>query len=163
MKPIWTPDGRRLTFASDRGDPRRTQNLFWQRADGAAIAERLTTSSNEQLPGSWHPSGRFLAFDELHADTMRDVMILPMEGDDASGWRPGVPTVFVRRAADGLGSAVLARWPLAGVRFVESGRSEVYVRPFPARSGGAGLVGRRGVSRPGPSPVAKLFTVSRDR
>ena len=131
VKPIWTPDGHRLTFASDRGDPRRTQNLFWQRADGAGVAERLTTSSNEQLPGSWHPSGRFLAFDELHADTMRDVMILPMEGDDASGWRPGLPTVFVRGpqmdwdprfSPDG-------RW--LAYASSESGRSEVYVRPFP--------------------------------
>src|SRR4029079_13408641 len=64
-KPVWTRDGRRLTFASDRGNPARTKNLFWQLANGSGGAERLTTSDHEQLPGSWHPSGRFLAFDEL--------------------------------------------------------------------------------------------------
>ena len=131
VNPVWTPDGRRITFASDRGDPARTQNLFWQLANGSGGAERLTTSVNEQQPGSWHPSGRFLAFDELHADTMRDVMILPMEGDDASGWKPGVPTVFVRGpqmdwdprfSPDG-------HWLAYGSS--ESGRTEVYVRPFP--------------------------------
>jgi Tol biopolymer transport system component len=130
-KPIWTPDGRRLTFASDRGDQARTQNLFWQLANGSGVAERLTTGANEQLPGSWHPSGRFLAFEELHATTMRDVMILPMEGDEASGWKAGVPTRFVggpqmdwdpRFSPDGDWLAYASS---------ESGRSEVYVRPFP--------------------------------
>ena len=130
-KPVWTPDGRRITFASDRGDPTSIPNLYWQFADGSGRAQRLTTSSNEQQPGSWHPSGRFLAFEELHADTMRDVMILPMEGDDASGWKPGTPTAFVRGpqmdweprfSPDG-------RW-LAYASTV-SGQREVYVQPFP--------------------------------
>src|SRR5262249_2536342 len=37
--PIWTPDGTRVAFQSDRdGD----LAVFWQRADGSAAAERLT-------------------------------------------------------------------------------------------------------------------------
>ncbi len=132
VKPVWTPDGRRITFASNRGDHSSVENIFWQMADGSGTAQRLTTSGNEQEPGSWHPSGRFLAFDELHADTMRDVMILPMEGDDASGWKPGKPTVFVRGpgmdweprfSPDG-------RW-IAYASATDSGHWEVYVRPFP--------------------------------
>ena len=40
--PIWTPDGKRVTFGSDMaGGPR---NLFWKPADGSGTAERLTTS-----------------------------------------------------------------------------------------------------------------------
>ena len=84
-----------------------------------AGAQRLTTSSNEQLPGSWHPSGRFLAFEEVHADTMRDVMILPMKGDDVR--MEARHADDVRPRPDGLGAAIFARWPVAGVRVDDVG------------------------------------------
>jgi len=129
-KPVWTPDGERIAFASDRGQA-GSPNLYWQRADSNRAPQRLTISANAQQPGSWHPSGRFLAFEELRSATLRDVMILPMEGDEESGWRPGTPTVFVagpkmdwepRFSPDG-------RW--IAYASTESGRWEVYVRPFP--------------------------------
>ena len=62
-------------------------------------------------------------------------MILPMEGDDTTGWKPGKPTVFLNSAfaeqepmfsADG-------RW--LAYHSNESGRNEVYVRPFPGPGG----------------------------
>lgn len=56
---------------------------------------RLTTSQYVQYPGSWHPSGRFLAFQEAGPQTSTDLMILPVEGDEASGWKFGMPKVFL--------------------------------------------------------------------
>jgi Tol biopolymer transport system component len=47
--PLWTPDGRRITFASTRGDT-STSNLYWQRADGSGEVQRLTESKNNQYP-----------------------------------------------------------------------------------------------------------------
>ena len=38
---VWMPDSRRLVFTSERAGVR---NLFWQAADGAGTAERLTES-----------------------------------------------------------------------------------------------------------------------
>ena len=43
--PVWTPDGRRLIFSSERAGAR---NLFWQAADGTGAVERLTESPNQQ-------------------------------------------------------------------------------------------------------------------
>ena len=74
---------------------RSALNLYWQRADGTGAAQRLTQSKNHQHPASWHPSGKFLAFEERNPATNWDLMILPMEGDEASGWKPGRPTVFL--------------------------------------------------------------------
>ena len=91
--PVWTPDGRRLVYGSSRSGG--AQNLYWQRADGSGDATRLTTSPNTQSPGSWHPSGRVLAFQETRPQTGSDLLILPVEGDEASGWKPGTPTVFL--------------------------------------------------------------------
>jgi len=133
-KPVWTPDGRRLVFSSARAD-KSTGNLYWQHADGSGDAQRLTESKNFQQPASWHPSGRFLAFEEQHPQTDNDLMILPMAGDEASGWKPGTPTVF-------LNSPFTEREPMFSPdgRWIayasnESGRFEVYVRPHPGPGG----------------------------
>jgi len=132
-KPVWTPDGRRIVFTSTRNNA--PPNLYWQRADGTGDVQRLTDSKNVQFAASWHPSGKFLAFQEQSPQTSFDLMILPMEGDEASGWKPGKPTVFLNSpfseqepmfSPDGRWLAYLSN---------ESGRYEVYVRPFPGPGG----------------------------
>jgi serine/threonine-protein kinase len=131
--PAWTPDGRRLVYGSTRSGG--AENLYWQRSDGSGDATRLTTSPNAQFPGSWHPSGRFLAFVETRPQTGPDLLILPVEGNEASGWKPGTPTVFLggpfyeaepRFSPDG-------RWLAYDSN--ESGAFEIYVRPFPGPGG----------------------------
>ena len=59
--PVWTPDGRRLIFSSERAGVR---NLFWQAADGTGAVERLTESPNTQYPTAVSPDGRRLIFTE---------------------------------------------------------------------------------------------------
>jgi serine/threonine-protein kinase len=131
--PVWTPDGRRLVYSASRSGT--AQNLYWQRVDGGGDATRLTTSPNVQYPGSWHPSGRVLAFSEIRPQTGTDLMVLPVEGDEASGWKPGTPTVFLsgpfteqepRFSPDG-------RW--LAYESNESNAFEIYVRPFPGPGG----------------------------
>ena len=52
--PIWSPDGQRVIFASNRNG---ALNLFALPAGGDGTAERLTTTESLQLPGSWSPDG----------------------------------------------------------------------------------------------------------
>ena len=56
--PVWTPDGRRLVFASTRES--KAPNLYWQRADDTGGAERLTSSGNapSRVVGSDRPVPR---------------------------------------------------------------------------------------------------------
>jgi hypothetical protein len=91
---------------------------------------------DDQIPGSWHPSGRFLAFTSRRRGPGQavSISILPIEGDEATGWKPGKPTVLLDNAAatqpafspDGKWLAYTSN---------ESGQNEVYVRPFPGPGG----------------------------
>jgi serine/threonine protein kinase/Tol biopolymer transport system component len=133
-EPVWTPDGQRIVFASRRGN-KSTFNLYWQRADGSGEVQRLTESSNSQWPFSWHPGGRFLAFTEQTPQNNDDILILSLDGDERSGWKPGKATVFLSSPSRDRQPTFSpdGRW-LAYVSN-RSGRSEVYVRPFLGSTG----------------------------
>jgi Tol biopolymer transport system component len=124
---IWTADGRRVVFSSNRGGAR---NLYAMPSDGSGAIERLTTSTNTQLSGNFTPDGKWLVFEEAHPVSGSDIWMLPFDGDKAGTPRPLMQTPFSesspRLSADG-------RW-LAYVSD-ETGRREVYVRPFPALGG----------------------------
>jgi serine/threonine-protein kinase len=141
-KPVWTPDSRRIAFGSARGD-QSTLNLYWQPADGTGDTKRLTESKNEQRPASWHSSGKFLAFEEQNPTTSWDLMILPMEGDDALGWKPGKATVFLNAPSAEREPMFSPDGQWLAYHSNESGRNEVYVRPF------SGLGGKSQISTGG--------------
>jgi hypothetical protein len=57
--PIWTPDGRRVTFSSGR---RGELGVFWQRVDGTGHAERLFKPEPgiRAVPDAWSRDGQTL-------------------------------------------------------------------------------------------------------
>ena len=141
--PVWTPDGQRLVFSSDREGSR---NLFWQSADGTGPVARLTNTANLKEPFSVSPDGKRLVFGE---QVQRfDLWTLAL-GDEP---RPQLllQTRFGDRDAE---ISPDGRW--LAYSSDESGQFEIYVRPFPkvseqrfqiSASGGAGAVWAR--SRP---------------
>ena len=119
--PIWTPDGNRFTFGSNREGP---SNIFWQLADGSGSAERLLSSKNTQYPHSWSPDGRALAYYEESPETGDDLWIVnPLDNEDP---RVFLETEFNERFPS---FAPNGRWIV--YESDESGRLEVYVRSFP--------------------------------
>ncbi|MBI4479865.1 MAG: PD40 domain-containing protein [Acidobacteria bacterium] len=123
---IWTPDGNRIIFPSARGEA--PANLYWKPADGSGSEERLTTSRNTQNLGAMTPDGRTLVYAETDPKTQRDIWVVSMEGDRK-------PRVFLQTPFN-AGTPRLSpdgRW-LAYISD-ESGKYEVYVRPFPGPGG----------------------------
>jgi serine/threonine-protein kinase len=160
--PVWTPDGRRVVFSSNRADV-SAHNLYWQRSDGTGEVQRLTEGRNHQNSGSWHPSGRLLAFTERNPQTGRDLWILPLEGDEASGWRPGKPYVFLASAFEELGPSFSPDGRWLAYHSNESGRYEAYVRPYPG-PGGKYLISSGGGSYPVWAPDRQeLFYLASDK
>jgi Tol biopolymer transport system component len=130
--PVWTPDGQRIVYSSLEG---RTNNLFWIRADGAGDAQRLAESKYPQAEHSFRPDGKVLAFAQFNPGTGWDVMTLPIEGDEKSGWKPGEPKPFVNSNFQERSPAFSPDGRWLAYQSTESGNYEVYVRPFPGPGG----------------------------
>jgi Tol biopolymer transport system component len=131
--PVWTPDGQRIVYSSvEKGG---THNLWWIRADGAGDAQRLSESKSPQYAGSWRPDGKVLAFSQLNPGTNFDIMTLSIEGDEKSGWKPGEPKPFVNSAFNEATPAFSSDGRWLAYQSNESGRFEVYVRPFSGPGG----------------------------
>jgi serine/threonine-protein kinase len=135
--PVWTPDGKRIVFASDRGKTTAgPTNLYWINADGTGEPTRLTDSPNSQVPTSWHLSGKFLVFFEDRAGTTSwDLMMLPMDGDAVRGWTPGKPTVFLSTPATEVTPMFSPDGRWVAYMSNDGGTNEIFVRPFPGPGG----------------------------
>jgi serine/threonine-protein kinase len=135
--PVWTPDSRRIIFASDRAGP---SNLYWQAADNTGTVERLTQGPNVQLPDSISPDGSRLVFEEQNPSV--NLMALAMDKD-----RKAEPLVQSQMYAERNGEiSPEGRW--LAYQSNESGQFEIYVRPFPDVNSGKWQVSTMGGTRP---------------
>ena len=119
-RPVWTPDGSKVTFRSSRaGD----YDLYWTAADSTGDAERLLARDGAQTPTSWSPDGRVLAFSEgAPVGSGNDVWILPLNGEPEALTVTDADENSTRFSPDG-------RW--MAYQSNESGRWEIYVRRYP--------------------------------
>ena len=60
-----------------------------------AYSAPTTVSETLQLLADLGPDGKVLAFRQTNPGTGWDILTLPVEGDEKSGWKPGVPKPFV--------------------------------------------------------------------
>jgi len=129
--PVWAPDGRHLVFQSVGNE----ESFYWTRSDGAGEPQRLLESTHVMIPWSFSPDGRWLAYREKNPNSGSDLWTLPLDITDPDHPKPGSPEPFLR----GPDEKILPRFSPDG-RWIaylsdESGSGEIYVRPFPARSG----------------------------
>jgi serine/threonine-protein kinase len=142
--PVWSRDGRRITFSSQRDGSRG--NLFWQMADGTGQAERLAMSANNSqvFPTSFSPDGTQLV---VHGDPngkqVDDIGIVSLGGGTDKAVTPLLATMFEEANAE---ISPDGRW--LAYESDESGQLEVYVRPFPKVDAGRWQVSTGGGKQP---------------
>lgn len=141
--PVWSPDVSQIIFAAG-GSSRDT--IYERPASGAGDERELFTKPGEiKIPTSWSRDRRFLLYHTaLVPKTGSDLWILPLEGDRKPRLLLGTDfnESYGSFSPDGRWIAYISN---------ESGRNEIYVRPFNA-SGSEGPSfgeGRWQVSRDG--------------
>ena len=149
---VWTPDSRRLIFTSERAGVR---NLFWQAADGAGAVEQLTDSPHTQYPTGVSPDGRRLIFTDESPTTDNDVMAIELDAARPSTSSGRGEPIELRRVTPLVQSPFNerngtvspdGRW--LAYEANDSGRFEIYVRPFPEVNSGRWQVSTTGGTRP---------------
>ena len=150
---VWTPDGR-VIFASLLGG--RSWNLWRVAADGVSRPERLTKVDAIHNPKVVSPDGRFLVFAQ-GGGAKADLWLLPLDGS-------GTATPWLETPAnESFGTSFSPDGRFLAYQSDETGRSEIYVRPFP-RGEGRWQVSTDGGQSPNWSPRGgEILYRSRDR
>ena len=118
--PVWSTDGRRVAFRSNReGD----DAIFWQNADGSGTVERLTKAEagTSHIPQSMSPDGKYLAYIVLKNGGEASVWVLSLEDKKT--------TLFTERGSNPDFSPD-GRW--VAYQSTETAQRQIYVQPFPA-------------------------------
>ncbi len=122
LSPVWSPDGSRILFASDRDG---IADLYVRAASGAGKDEALVKSNNRKIATDWSMDGKFILYQENDPKTGYDIWVLPLSGEQKPF--PFLQTEFDERqgrfSPDGKWIAYVSN---------ESGKWQVYVQSFPA-------------------------------
>ncbi len=132
-RPIWTPDGRRIIYSSN-------DDLWWIPSDGSGKPDSLLVANGSRFGGTVTADGRTLIFAESGSDRAG---IRRLVFDSAPASEQLLSGSF-GEAAPALSPD--GRW--LAYQSDETGRAEVYVRPYP------GLGARVSISLQGGSEPA---------
>jgi Tol biopolymer transport system component/predicted Ser/Thr protein kinase len=128
--PTWSPDGKHIVFGF-----LSAYGLGWIRADGSGATERLLDSKNLVAPYAFFPDGRRLAYVEFDPDSGYDLWTLALDVSDPDHPKPEKPELFLRTPYNERHPAVSPDGRWIAYQSDESGRYDVYVRPFPGPGG----------------------------
>ena len=157
--PLWSPDGKRLSFAF-AGSSAYSFGLFVKPASGGGAEELLLEGGVNAFGMDWSPDGRWIVYQQQGQTTGLDLWLLPLEGD-----RKPVPYLqtpfddtFARFAP---GSAAGPRW--MAYQSSESGQAQVYVQSIPPSGAKYQISTSGGVQPTWRADGKELFYITPDR
>jgi len=130
--PMWTPDGERIVFSSARTNGR----IWWKAANGTGQEVPLISQNQLQTPNAFTPDGTQLVY-----VSAGDIYLQTLNTDAPP--KPLIQGAFIERRAD-----ISPDGKFIAYQSDETGRFEVYVRPFPDVDAGKWQVSNEGGERP---------------
>jgi Tol biopolymer transport system component len=124
VNPVWSPDRLRIAFSSNRDG---AYDLYVKAISGPET-ELLLKTADPKSASSWSWDGRYLLYRSANPDSGYDILALPF--DDAG--KPGKPFPIVQTKAEEREAEFSPNGKWIAYQSNASGRSEVYVQPFPA-------------------------------
>jgi serine/threonine protein kinase/Tol biopolymer transport system component len=129
---VFSPDGTRILFTSDRKGPR---DIYWKASTGVGEDEPVLESQSTKSADDWSPDGRFVVYNTAtlagaagSSGGTTDLWVAPLDGD-----RKPMP-FLVRPFTDSQAQiSPDGRWITYSSD--ESGTQEVYVMDFPKPTG----------------------------
>lgn len=158
--PLWSPDGSMLFYGrseAGRVTGEGSVDLYSRPSDFSRDAELRLRRTGSLFPTSWTAAGE-LVLHEMHSGNQRQILVLALDGE-----RQARPLLATEARLDERSAMISpdGRW----VAYVsdESGRDEVYLRPFPG-PGGRRAISNNGGAEPLWAPSAQeLFYREGDR
>jgi serine/threonine protein kinase len=135
---VWSPDGSRIAFAIRRAG---AYDLYQKSSNGVGNEDLLLKSDEPQYPFDWSPDGRFLLYGDT-AQSHLDLKYLPVVGDDRK------PRVYLQTQFGQSQAQYSPDGRYVAYTSDETGRNEIYVRPFPQASDGKWPVSTSGGTQP---------------
>jgi len=128
LTPVWSPNGDRLAFASNRkraDGSTGSFDVYVKAATGLGNDDLLVGHDFGDPPSDWSPDGRFILYNrQSGTGNNNDIWGLPLEGD-----RKPFPVVDTKFAESNGQFSPDGKW--IAFQSNESGQVEVYVQPFP--------------------------------
>ena len=121
--PLWSPDSPRIAYANQPPD-----GVYVRSSNGDGGGELLLTP--RKILSDWSRDGRFLLYFEVDNKTRTDLWVLPVVGDRE-------PRLFLRTDSNEQWGQFSPDGRWIAYQSDESGRFEIYVRPFPGPAGRA--------------------------
>jgi len=118
----WSPDGKRIAFNGERTG---ILNIY-SMVVGSSTPGDVVLELNEALNLSdWSPDGKYILYSSQSPTTARDVWAVPLDGADRK------PFPVVQTPAEERGGRFSPDGKWVSYSSNETGREEIFVRPFP--------------------------------